>query len=87
MNMEDGSVPEQGDVKSLDQVTAPANLRVLTKVGDDGACHIVEIYSSPGEPGFSNNVARQIVVKTKDGKVPFTGRQTRDTQIKVSLPR
>jgi hypothetical protein len=30
-------------------------------------------------------ITRQVLVKTNDGKVQYTGRDTRDFQIKVSL--
>ena len=85
MNFNDKNDPKDGDVTTLDRFEAPGALRLFTKVGDDGSCHIGETYTSPAKPGWSNVMIRQTVVKTKDGKVPVTGRQTRDGQIKVSL--
>ena len=85
MNFNDKDDPKDGDVTTLDRFEAPGALRLFTKVGDDGSCHIGETYTSPAKPGWSNVMIRQTVVKTKDGKVPVTGRQTRDGQIKVSL--
>ena len=83
MNFNDKNDPKDGDVTTLDRFEAPGALRLFTKVGDDGSCHIGETYTSPAKPGWSNVMIRQTVVKTKDGKVPVTGRQTRDGQIKV----
>ena len=85
MNFNDKNDPKDGDVTTLDRFEAPGALRLFTKVGDDGSCHIGETYTSPAKPGWSNVMIRQTVVKTKDGKVPVTGRQTRDGQIKVCL--
>ena len=56
MNYEDPDLPKEGDVKFEDRVTAPGNIRMITKVGTDGTCHVIEAYSSPGVPGFSNTV-------------------------------
>ena len=84
MNMEDRDDPRNGDTKFVDHVTAPGNLKIFTKAPDEGA-HCIELYTSPGMPGFTNLSTRQMIIKTKDGKAPLSGRVARDSQIKVSI--
>ena len=78
--------PRNGDTKFVDHVTAPGNLKIFTKAPDEGAhCIEIELYTSPGMPGFTNLSTRQMIIKTKDGKAPLSGRVARDSQIKVSI--
>lgn len=84
MNMDDRDDPRNGDTKFVDHVTAPGNLKIFTKAPDEGA-HCIELYTSPGMPGFTNLSTRQMIIKTKDGKAPLSGRVARDSQIKVSI--
>ena len=87
MNMDDPTAPDKASFSTVDRFYAPSHLRIVTKAGDDEAGHIIELYISPAAPGFCNMCTRQILVKNKDGKVQYTGRQTRDSQIKVcSIP-
>ena len=81
--MEDSNAPEKGKFSTIYDFAAPSTVRMVTKSGEVGAGHIIEFYVSPAAPGFCNFCTRQILVKTKEGKVQFTGRKTRDTQIKV----
>jgi hypothetical protein len=83
MNMDDPTAPDKASFSTVDRFYAPSHLRIVTKAGDDGAAHIIELYISPAAPGFCNMCTRQILIKTKDGKVKYTGRQTRDSQIRV----
>lgn len=50
MNLEDRDVPigEAKVMTFMDKFIAPGNIRLLTKIGDDGACHVIETYCSPG---------------------------------------
>jgi hypothetical protein len=85
MNMDDPSAPEKASFYTVDRFYAPSHFKLVTKIGDVGAGHVIEIYVSPAAPGFCNMITRQVLVKTNDGKVQYTGRDTRDSQIKVCL--
>ena len=85
MNMDDPSAPEKASFYTADRFYAPSHFKLVTKIGDAGAGHVIEIYVSPAAPGFCNMITRQVLVKTNDGKVQYTGRDTRDSQIKVCL--
>ena len=52
------------------------------QVDDDGSRHAIQIFGSPSSPGWINLSVRQSVIKTKDLKVPSTGRKARDDQIR-----
>ena len=84
INMEDPNAPQNGDFSTIYNVAAPGLVRMVTKLGEE-AGHVIEMYVSPAAPGFCNMCTRQVLVKTKDGKVKYTGRETRDRQIKVCL--
>jgi hypothetical protein len=82
INMDDPTAPAEGDFSTIYRVAAPSLVRMITKLGE-GTGHVIEMYVSPAAPGFCNMCTRQVLLKTKDGKVKYTGRETRDRQIKV----
>ena len=71
--------------KFYDKFAAPGQIEIMTPLGDDGARHVVETYVSPAAPGYCNVMARQSIIKSIDGRVPPSGRQTRDSQIKARI--
>ncbi len=83
--MDDPSAPEKAGFYTADRFYAPSHFKLVIKIGDAEAGYVIEIYVSPAAPGFWNMISSQVMVKTNDGKVQYTGRDTRDNQIKVCL--
>jgi hypothetical protein len=50
--------------------TAPSSVAIAAPFGDEGAFQVLELYSSPSRPGFSNHVGRMVVVKGRTGGMP-----------------
>ncbi len=73
---------KNGSFEFTDKFVAPSSLSIHTALDDDGAQHVIQLLTSPSRPGWCNVIARQTVVKTRDGKVPSSGRKV---SIQVNL--
>lgn len=71
-----------GKYEFAQKFSAPGLLSINTSLDDDGSRHAIQIFGSPSSPGWINLSVRQSVIKTKDLKVPSTGRKARDDQIR-----